>query len=129
MLYFLLKHINPKSLRLKYLGWLPLIIWVCIILGLSFSSFDQAAKYDIPGIDKVAHFGMFFVLALLAIIQVKRKRLTILNVVVFSIFLAAITELVQHFFIDNRHGNWLDFLSNLAGLGSGIFLMQHKIKT
>lgn len=101
---------------------------MAIICFLSFSSIEDVPNFKIKGIDKLAHFGMYFILALLSIIQIKKKELTVFRVILFAVLLAALTELIQHYFIVNRKGDWVDFLANLVGLGSGIFLMQNKIK-
>jgi len=93
----------------------------------------------ITGDDRIPHFHlfMFAVLVLLFMIantkqfNYKNKRYYyIISSLFFSIFLGALTEILQKFVFIGRHANVYDFLANTLGCFLGIilfFIVQKKI--
>ncbi|MDN5726802.1 MAG: VanZ family protein [Propionibacteriales bacterium] len=74
----------------------------------------------IPGLDKIAHALMFAAPVLLLLLAGCRRRW------VLPVFIghAAISELVQHFFLPNRSGDPYDLLADLLGIGVAVLLTR-----
>jgi VanZ family protein len=112
----------------KLLRWLPVFLWLIAICWLSFSSLEKVPLPSFIGWDKLGHFFMYFLLELLFLyaLDFKKKGVFIwsLLVIVFS----AITELIQHFFIINRYGEWADFFANTVGIIIAYLVIRRKIK-
>jgi len=71
--------------------------------------------FELPDLDKVVHWGIFCVFALLWL-RTSRSRLRYWFVALGGLALAAITELVQNLPIVNRHGSVADALADLTGV-------------
>lgn len=111
------------------LKFTPALIWACIIALLCL--LPQSAFYNprflqkLPA-DKIVHFGMFFLLSLLAWRGIQNKLLRVFNWCVLSLFLILITyggltELAQNWFTKTRHTEFLDFLADCVGIFIGFF--------
>jgi len=82
-------------------------------------SFDEVPIINIPYIDKIVHFGMYFGLMSVMILE-NRKTLKNLN----SLFLIALIplcygiliEFMQSTFTVTRTGNFYDALADFAGI-------------
>ena len=122
-------------------NFLPVILWVLVIFvltGLPGDYFPQIVSFwDWLSPDKFIHLFMFAVLVLLFMIantkqfNYKNKRYYyIISSLFFSIFLGALTEILQKFVFIGRHANVYDFLANTLGCFLGIilfFIVQKKI--
>jgi hypothetical protein len=89
----------------------------------------------VPGADKATHFGMFFLLALLASLAMNRtwpprsdSRLRAQAVVAFLLatIYAASDEIHQHF-VPPRTPDMVDFLADSAGAAAGAALFAHLV--
>ena len=111
------------------LKFIPALIWACIIALLCL--LPQSAFYNprflqkIPA-DKIVHFGMFFILSFFAWRGIQNKLLGAFNLCVLSLFLILIaygglTELSQNWFTKTRHTEFLDFITDCAGIIFGFF--------
>ncbi|MBN2522150.1 MAG: VanZ family protein [Bacteroidales bacterium] len=78
-------------------------------------------------IDKVIHFVIFLFLQFLFLfdfgytkrsIPLKNQMVIFLAVIVY----AALSELIQVFFITERNGSWFDFIADILGMTAGILL-------
>ena len=97
------------------------IIVALIIAYLSLAgsqSFDEVPLFDIPFLDKLVHFGMYFVFMSVMIFE-KRKtikntpHLLLLSLIPLSYGL--LMEILQLTITETRSGDAFDFLSNAAG--------------
>jgi VanZ family protein len=97
--------------------------------GKSFPSSDWFAIFQF---DKWVHAFLFMMLFFIAsyewrklIIEFSEKRSFYSWIILaYCLFLGALTELIQHFFIPDRFGDWLDFIANSVGAFLGLFLVQ-----
>jgi VanZ family protein len=101
-----------------------IILWSLVIAYLCFAPSDGFRKVPIliPHLDKVVHFIMFFILGML-IEALKISRINVVTLIglpLLGIIYGGLIELVQHFLIDGRHGDWVDWLADSIGLFIGI---------
>lgn len=114
---------------MKWLKWVLLLVWVFIICILSFSSLDKIQIKSAIGVDKVAHIGMYFILGILAFVAQNKFSIGYTILMLLSFLLAFSTEIVQHYFILNRTGDYADFVANTIGLVFAFLLMKRIYKT
>ena len=109
------------------LGFVILTLWTLILLGLLLS---PVAEMPIPNLwgfehlDKVAHFGLFFVTGLVGVFSARflsQFRNRILFGIVFGLFLAICTEFAQSL-IPFRNLSFYDLFADIAGLGMALVL-------
>lgn len=87
---------------------------------------------NIPNMDKIVHFGMHFIMALLIITllrgNTRMKRSQIMGVAIgFTFIYGGIIEILQAKYF-NRGGDWLDELANLLGAITACFLYKYLRK-
>jgi VanZ family protein len=93
-------------------------------------SIESSYLFDIPYIDKLAHFFMYTVLSaiLLRDISFYRARSgTLVHILItagFVIIYGGVIEYIQLRLITSREGDLLDFLFNIAGCLFGIILYR-----
>lgn len=119
------------------LNYFKTIIATIIILVLSFAKFPTIEKLPVvPNADKIVHLLMYLTLTIIALFEnyktqdKRNKQLQLIIVaLVFPLFLAAITELIQSTPLVGRYGDVYDWLSNTIGIliGWGLFFMYKKI--
>ena len=127
-LCFQLKPTRQKSPNLsKFLNWLPIVLWVVVICYLSFSSLEELPIPSFFSADKLAHFGLYFVLEFLFLLPLKTNWLGFKIATFCAIVFSIATELIQHFFILNRYGEIADFLANLLGILVAFFYLRRRI--
>jgi len=110
------------------------------ILVLSFAKLSSPVSIpkEIP-FDKIAHFFMYLILTIILMYDFTRdtklnfrKNMFVYVCILFPFLLGALTEILQALFFYPRVAEWVDLLSNIAGvfIGWGIFLLfKRKIKT
>lgn len=117
-------------MKLKHSDWLIVknIMWAAIIFALCAMPGKNIPDpgVNIPHLDKVVHFGLFFVMSLLIRnafeYEAKRSlRLICLFCIIFAFAYGGVLELLQHYFF-NRTGDWLDLLTDVAGGVAGCLL-------
>lgn len=69
-------------------------------------------------LDKLVHFGLFAVATWIGL----RAGIPARWLVPLMILQAASSELIQHFFLPQRGGDWWDFLADLTGIAVGFWL-------
>ena len=115
--------------------WLPLIVWIVMIFGLSsipgFSSDDVSLP---TGFDKVVHFIEYAIFALLYYRGLSyggvRVRWSIVIIVIMSgIAVAALDEMYQSY-IPRRDSSFFDLVMDAAGVVFGTFtaVLRHIIQ-
>ena len=107
------------------------ILMTLVILFLSFAKLPSLGYFPqvIPW-DKITHFSMYFILTVILLSDFHNKNepttkqwTFLLICVAYPLVLGMITELFQSLFFFPRSAEWLDWLSNTAGVlaGWGVF--------
>ncbi len=111
--------------RLQRFRLAAAIVWTLTIMALCWLSPRWVQKveksssfFELPGLDKVVHWGIFCVFAVLWLRASKSSRRW--YVALGGLALAAITELVQNLPIINRDGNVADTITDLIGVLIGL---------
>jgi VanZ family protein len=101
------------------------IIWTCVVLFLSLSSGEslpQPSWLEFPHIDKVVHFIMYFVFALVLIHDLQHYSKIRLNhgqIILTSVLVVVgwggFLEILQRIPSIHRNSDLLDFLTNTVG--------------
>jgi VanZ family protein len=108
----------PKMIRKNKFS----IIIALIILYLSLASsetFDKVSVLNIPLLDKIVHFLMYFSLMWAILIENRKslkgiKQLLIIALIPFSY--GILMEIFQEIFTDSRSGSFFDIISDSAGV-------------
>ncbi len=99
--------------------WLNIFyILFFISLFLFFAPLENDGKKIFPHSDKVAHFSIFFLMTVFLIVGKLKKN----NALIFCIFYALFTEIVQTF-LNYRAGSIFDFVSDVLGITFAIFFI------
>jgi VanZ family protein len=116
-----------KTIRYQYLSILW-AIFVVIICEMPSSDISPDSFTFFEGFDKLAHTGFFFVLTVLLFhgkIQEQGsynyRALTILKILLITLFLGAAIEVLQYSVFTYRSAEWWDLFADMTGVGMGIF--------
>lgn len=118
-----------KKLILNY--WKSIAVILCIFY-LSFASPSAFKKIPtFPNEDKIFHLFMYLGLAAVLIFEYRHHKSNniktftfVLLCIIFPILLGGAIELMQEIFFPPRSASWLDWLSDIAGVGMGWLAMQ-----
>ncbi|MFA7543529.1 MAG: VanZ family protein [Candidatus Cloacimonadaceae bacterium] len=108
--------------------WLWLcILWMLLIWVLSSIPSQQLPSYNVIGLDKIAHFGVYFVWGILANLwfyyrQFSGKKVWAIGLIMLA--LAAADESHQYF-IPGRDLSIYDFFANALGLISAFVAFKY----
>lgn len=98
---------------------------VIVYLSLAGSlTFGQSGVINIPYIDKIGHFGLYFILMSVIILEHKdsfQNTRQLLLVALIPFFFGIVMELLQITVTTNRKGEILDAVSNSAGVTISLF--------
>lgn len=104
------------------------IIWALVIFVLCAMPAEDIPNphLNIPHLDKVVHFGMFFIFAILLCNELEyQTKLTLRKIylitVCISLIYGGVIELLQKCFF-NRSGDMLDLLADVFGAIAGCLL-------
>lgn len=104
------------------------ILTALIIMYLSMASshtFDKVSIINIPSIDKLLHFGMYFGLMSVLILE-NRKALrgtySLILIALIVLSYGIVIEFMQSALTVTRSGNVYDALADFAGIGVSILL-------
>ncbi len=105
-------------------------LWVIVIGILCFTPGNdlREVKINIPHLDKVVHFVMFYILGLLISGMDNTSRQLHYILIGFGFLYAGIIEIVQYHFVAMRSGEILDFVFDLLGLTIGIISYKYYPK-
>ncbi|MCX6325577.1 MAG: VanZ family protein [Bacteroidia bacterium] len=97
-----------------------LVALVIMYLSLTGSeTFEKVSFNDIPFIDKVAHFGMYFLLMSVIVFE-NRKTLKsyahLYLIALIPLFYGILMELLQSILTVSRSGSFFDIVFNSAGI-------------
>ena len=98
------------------------VLWAVIILVLLLIPGDKIPEsrlFNIPYIDKMAHFGIFSILEFLVLIDLTASgfQQTLFRLTLIVLCYAALTELLQY--TTSRDPDWRDFVFDAAGIIAG----------
>lgn len=117
------------------------ITWIIVILFLSAISGNELKKVPIipiPHFDKIVHFGMYFILTSVLILDFTASRLRSMNpkmnfktlffILIFSISYGILMELMQEYVFEKRSADFYDFLANSLGSFMALFSRKYWLK-
>ncbi len=113
--------------------WVSVAVWASIILvlcGMPPQDVDKIKFIDIPYLDKIVHFGLYFVLALLimAILtlnsKLKHSSWSYVITIFSCLFYGWLIELMQRSFFPGRSYEMLDVVADTAGAVVGVLLYK-----
>lgn len=113
------------------------IVWSVVVLILCSMPMASSGESSVffEGFDKMAHLGFFFILTVLLLFgkinqqnSYDYRLLTILKIILITAFLGGGIELLQWKVFTYRSAEWWDFISDMLGVGMGIFsyLLLHR---
>ena len=111
------------------LAWGPAVLWAAVLFFLSsLSDPPQPESFQLPGLDKVAHFGMYAVLgALLA--RGREAGGTPSHAAVLLLgALYGVSDEWHQSFVPGRQVSALDWAADLAGLAAGYWTLLRLIR-
>lgn len=105
------------------------ILWTILILVLCLMPGKDMPSVSIFEIDKIAHFGIYLILALLMYYGWKRQNSfivlhhhTFIKILLLTSFYGFLVEIMQELFTADRHFELLDALTNSMGAAAGSLL-------
>jgi VanZ family protein len=106
--------------------WAPAAFWAAAILvATSFPRPDRFLPPVFPGADKIVHFTLYAILALLVHRAVASSvaRSTLLGIALGLVLFAAADEWHQQY-IPGRGVDAADWLADVAGIGAGLLIAE-----
>lgn len=125
-----MKKKNTTTLLIRNIIWALVIFVLCAMPGEDIPD----PQLNIPYIDKIVHFGMFFVMAVLLCNELEYqtrlclRKIFLLTMAIVLVY-GGVIELLQHYFF-NRSGDIFDLLADVAGgmVGCLFYLPLKKLK-
>ncbi len=117
-----------KTIKLYFrpILWLAWITFLCLVPT---EDIPGAGLINIPGFDKLVHFGMYFVLAVLLYRPFILQHLPPLPLILLvTVIVGGLIELLQLYLTSYRSASLYDFLADLAGAASGWWAYWLMIK-
>jgi VanZ family protein len=104
------------------------VTWALIILILSIIPSTEFPEWKIFSFDAAAHIIVYLILTLLMLWSYQRFHSFSLRslalIAIISIAYGGFIELIQHYLVPGRFGDWLDFVANASGAFLGIVVMK-----
>jgi VanZ family protein len=104
------------------------LVWLVFIAVLCFMPAEDIPKTPlilIPHFDKLVHFGMYFILAVLLIRPLRFFRMPVWPVtLLISVFIGGMIEILQFAITDTRSASWGDFFADTAGAIVGLLVYE-----
>ncbi|WP_026905427.1 VanZ family protein [Pedobacter glucosidilyticus] len=115
----------------------PAIAWAILVLILCNlpMSPDKQLPLFFEGFDKMVHLGFFFILTVLLLFgkinqqnSYHYRPLTIIKIIIITAAIGGGVEILQWKVFTYRSAEWWDFISDMLGVGAGIFsyLLLHR---
>lgn len=113
---YLVKSDYMKKYLLRNVIWCLFVFIVCAVPGDSIPD----TSFNIPYLDKLVHFGLFFVMGILLYAELRYQTdLSSFKVSMITVFIVAcyggFIELMQHYFFKGRSGDYWDFAADVIG--------------
>jgi VanZ family protein len=101
------------------------IFWTLLIFYLCLNDIQGMSKVHIENIDKLVHFGFYFVFVFLWLKSLKKITFYYLLFVFFiALALGICIEILQENFTKNRAFDWFDIIANTIGIVSSLFFVS-----
>lgn len=124
----MIKH--EHILLWRNLLWAAIIFFLCAIP----SSSIPDPKLNIPHLDKIVHFGMFFIMSIFICSEIRHQsklslRACYLIAIGFSLAYGGLIEILQYNYF-RRGGDWWDLFADVLGgiAGSLLYLPAKRYK-
>lgn len=113
--------------------WLSIVVWAAIILilcGMPPQDVDKVKFFDFPFQDKVVHFALYFVLAMLVMAvltlnsYLKNSKWTYTITIAICLLYGWLIEILQRAFFPGRSFEWMDVAADTAGAVVGVLLYK-----
>lgn len=99
-------------------------IWLLFIAVLSLMPAEDLPKMplrDLPQYDKMVHFTMYFILAVLLVKPLIILQYPVWLVVLFiSVLIGGLIEILQFAITNYRSASWFDFVADITGAITGL---------
>ena len=119
----------------KIIPFVPVAIWLIIVLMLSGYPGNQIPKVAVWQFDKLVHVIMYAVLSLLLFLPFYKQFLDIekrfrirLILILVSVSYGGLMEILQENIFINRGGSWMDFTANTVGAILGVLFAPLLLK-
>jgi VanZ family protein len=114
------------SLFIKPALWLGVIFTLCLLPP---QDIPGKNLMRIPHFDKVVHFGMYWMLAILLVRPFKTVRIPVwTGTLLFSLFIGGLIEILQWAVTNQRSASWGDFSADFAGAVVGLVIYGILVK-
>lgn len=102
--------------------YIKLIFWLLAIAVLILSLIPGSVSHSIQHLDKLAHFGTFFLLSILLLQAYKFSKPFFTTAMVMALFGLAIE--VVHLYVPRRVFSMYDFAADLLGIMAALILFR-----
>jgi VanZ family protein len=123
-------------LRILFKRWFPLIAWIVVIFGLSSIPGISIKGPDIPGgIDKVAHFVEYAILAFVLHRGIRFRNehsgLSLIIIVASCALVIAVLDELYQSLIPGRESSVADVVADVAGMavGTAVAVIRRRLLT
>lgn len=120
-----------KYFKTSLLFWKP-VLWLAIITVMCLmppQNLPGKSLWRIPHFDKMVHFGMYFILAVLMVRPLRMVQLRIwMTTIITSVVVGGLIEILQFAVTSMRSANWGDFGADVAGAIIGLVSYRFLIK-
>ncbi len=103
---------------------------MAVVIILSVRPLNDIQLPLFPNADKLVHFSFYGALVALlswGFVKIKRFNLTkLLLCAYWCILLGSVIELIQHYLVEGRSGDWLDFVANTIGTVFVSYILYRK---
>jgi len=119
----------------KIIPFVPIVVWLIIVLVLSGYPGNQFPKVSVWQFDKLVHVIMYAIVSFLLFlpfnkqfINVKQRFKIRIIIILLSVFFGGFMEILQEYIFINRSGNWIDFTANGIGAILGVLFAPLLLK-
>lgn len=125
----LIKQRLPRQLK-SIVYFIPALLWMGSVLFLSTRSVSGIPIPLFKGADKIAHFVFYSIMVYaFAWGYLKTHQLNLSKLLLaayWSVLFGGLIELVQHYLVNGRTGEWADFFANTIGVLIGSFIIYQR---
>lgn len=116
---------KPIYFKVLTIGWSLIILF--LTLAPDTTGGEKFWLLEIKGMDKVAHFGLFFILSIISYPAFNNKSLNpkrhLFISIIYGILLSFLTEFGQQF-VQGRTSDLMDFLADTIGVILGTLISK-----
>ncbi len=118
-------------LKNRKVYFIPAVVWGFFVLYFSLMPGDDVPKLLAHMNDKFIHASIYFVGSCLIYLGFIRYNFSnvisikaVLSIIAISTIVGLVVEIIQHLWVDNRNGDWQDFLANTLGSLMSVLLIR-----